>query len=373
MMTHNIMTNWPRDKSYVTSHGQCYDAFRARQDPMTFFSLGKVIDGYQFRRRSEPGLATRLLDHRIKELRKKHQYLRLWYSGGKDSQLILDTAIKNGIHIDEILIVWFGYRNHRNMWPTWSPFYEIDQVALPYIDKIKSLIPNTKITVASYDEPVYEHVFAQPDWHRKSLNWFIHCQNAHHIFYDIIQPEFKFVDEIEDRCDLIGGTTPEIWWDDRDHCWKFCYVDLQLLNSIGPTNEDFLLGTENGELLEAHVNSIIDKFESIGYRPARFQKESICNAMVDGHRQIRDCSEIYQFNVFHEISTPKTLPENMTFPFDHYLWKHQGSKGFWCIVNMMAQPKWPKCLELYVNNTNWSEIRWLDEKKGMLSRVFSVG
>jgi len=42
---------------------------------------------------------------RLQQLRNKYSYLRLMCGGGSDSKLIIDTAIKHGIYIDEILIL----------------------------------------------------------------------------------------------------------------------------------------------------------------------------------------------------------------------------------------------------------------------------
>lgn len=359
----------PRDKCYMTAEGHTYDVFQARQSSDSFLSLGKVTDTYQFRRFSKPGLATALAEKRIKKLREQYGYLRLWYSGGKDSQLILDTAIRAGVKIDEIVMVLPGYQNHRNLWPTWSPTWEIENTALPYLEKIKSLIPDTKITLLKHDEKVYEFVFSHKDWYRRSVSYFYCCMQAHDIFYNLIQPKFKLLDEVEDRCDLQGGTTPEIWWDQEKQQWQCCVIDAQLLNSMGQTNEDFLLGTTDCELLEAHINSIIDTYEQLDYKPAKFEKSS---NQIEGHRTVRDYSEIYKFDLINPVSTPKSIPKEMVMPFEHFLWSQNIPKGFWLIINMMAQPTWPRCLDLYVNHTNWDEIEALSQKGGMLSRVWTM-
>lgn len=47
-----------------------------------------------------------LYRERALQLREKYDYLVLMYSGGSDSQTILDVCIKHGIRIDEILVVW---------------------------------------------------------------------------------------------------------------------------------------------------------------------------------------------------------------------------------------------------------------------------
>ena len=67
------------------------------------FCIGSEFDAYNFTRPLAESFED-LIVERLLQLRKKYNYLRLWFSGGKDSRIILDTAIKQGIQIDEIII-----------------------------------------------------------------------------------------------------------------------------------------------------------------------------------------------------------------------------------------------------------------------------
>lgn len=54
----------------------------------------------------------KLIDDRVRELRDRHAYLCLWYSGGYDSQTILDSFVRTNTRLDEILIYnrqWFDH------------------------------------------------------------------------------------------------------------------------------------------------------------------------------------------------------------------------------------------------------------------------
>ena len=44
-----------------------------------------------------------LLKNKCLNLREHNNYLRLWYTGGADSQTILNTFVNNNIHLDEII------------------------------------------------------------------------------------------------------------------------------------------------------------------------------------------------------------------------------------------------------------------------------
>jgi len=73
-----------------------------------------------------------------KKLRKKFKYLQLNYSGGLDSNLILQLFTDNDIHIDEI-------QCHKAGVP--DADYEIDQFALPTLKSLSHKLKKTKITI----------------------------------------------------------------------------------------------------------------------------------------------------------------------------------------------------------------------------------
>lgn len=52
-----------------------------------------------------------LMQREVTRIRNQYQYVGLWYSGGFDSQTIVDTFIKCGMHIDELLITHKAYTN----------------------------------------------------------------------------------------------------------------------------------------------------------------------------------------------------------------------------------------------------------------------
>lgn len=79
-----------------------------------------------------------LITNHLKELRDKYKIIKLYYSGGTDSHLLLENIIKNNIKIDEIVCLKSGI-------PTAD--YEIENYAQPKLKKFKTLLSHTKITV----------------------------------------------------------------------------------------------------------------------------------------------------------------------------------------------------------------------------------
>jgi hypothetical protein len=104
---------------------------------------------------------------RANQLRNDYDVLVLFYSGGGDSQTVLEAFVDNGIHIDHIACCnslnpnndEFAYFNE-----------EITRVALPYLNSISKKIPFTK-----------QHVINQTDailTGFTDVNWWIEHNNA---------------------------------------------------------------------------------------------------------------------------------------------------------------------------------------------------
>ena len=72
------------------------------------------------------------------QIRKDYDYIRFWYSGGSDSHYMLKVFVENGVHIDEIIMVKCGIP---------GTDWEIDDIAIENLKKIKDKIPNTKIRI----------------------------------------------------------------------------------------------------------------------------------------------------------------------------------------------------------------------------------
>ena len=66
----------------------------------------EVYSCYDWTKEPEPNTSiSEFYRRRAQQLRDKYEYLVLMYSGGPDSQVILDTCLGNNIHIDEIVNV----------------------------------------------------------------------------------------------------------------------------------------------------------------------------------------------------------------------------------------------------------------------------
>lgn len=101
-----------------------------------------------------------LYRHRAEQLRNRYDYLVLFYSGGSDSQNILDICLKYNIIIDEIVCC----HSLEGDGSTQAYFNaEIFNVAIPFLHKIKSTIPHTKITFIDQTQAILSD-FTDSEW-----------------------------------------------------------------------------------------------------------------------------------------------------------------------------------------------------------------
>jgi hypothetical protein len=94
----------------------------------------------------------KIMVDRAKEIRQKYKYIRLWFSGGCDSQTVLECFLSNGIQIDEIFMHSSGVKQSD---------YEITDTAVPFLIKHKNALRNTKINHYTTKKEDYY------DWHTK--------------------------------------------------------------------------------------------------------------------------------------------------------------------------------------------------------------
>jgi hypothetical protein len=134
-----------------------------------------------------------LLD-RAMEIRDKWDHVRLWYSGGRDSHLILQTFIKHNIPIDELVVIDFNYAaaEYRYIYD-----YLIDNP--PVCVK--------KITKIVHDEKSHKEIFAK-NWHMKDENTTFNALPPVSAMINQFYPE-KY-----DWCNVTGAEKPRVICED---------------------------------------------------------------------------------------------------------------------------------------------------------------
>jgi hypothetical protein len=103
---------------------------------------------------------------RALQLRQRYSWLRLWYSGGRDSQHILRTFLENQIPLDEIVIF------HNQFDPVRDP--EMREIVHPLAKKMVSGT-NTRITTVTLNPEDYIRTFQKHWWENhegQQATWF---------------------------------------------------------------------------------------------------------------------------------------------------------------------------------------------------------
>lgn len=103
-----------------------------------------------------------LYDARSREIREQYDYIILSYSGGSDSHNILKSFIRQGLHIDEIVVNNMNKAtdkftdlnvNNKSNTNASAEFY---LQTMPRLKELENLIPNTKIKILDLTDYLFE-------------------------------------------------------------------------------------------------------------------------------------------------------------------------------------------------------------------------
>ena len=174
------------------------------------FHASKSWTGYDFS--IEPkDTWNNLLLHEALTVRDSYRYVKLYYSGGADSDLVLHTFLNNNIFIDEICCFKSGIG---------SADYEIDNFAFKTLTKIKTLIPNTKITFEEPSVQDYKDYYSNKNWTNEIQEWNYHFRLGYH--NDIIKDHNTKSGTIN----LFGAEPPRLAY--RNNHWYTYFLDADI-------------------------------------------------------------------------------------------------------------------------------------------------
>jgi hypothetical protein len=117
------------------------------------------------------GTLDQLYDRRARELREKYDYIVLAFSGGADSNNILEAFLRQGLFIDEVVTNVMKERNTfidtttKNM-SSWNESAEFDLQTIPRLKYLEKVSPNTKISIIDLSSFVFQFLESagDPSW-----------------------------------------------------------------------------------------------------------------------------------------------------------------------------------------------------------------
>ena len=167
-------------------------------------SVGWIFNDDEFKKydwTKEPELTLdQLYDARSRDLREKYDYLILSYSGGSDSHNILMSFIRQGLHIDELII--------NTLEKGWKPVTELNPnnksslnsgaehyfQCLPRLKEAEKYLERTKITICDLTDSVHKSFLDVGDasWvleKREALNP-IGITRFNYLYFDEVRKRF---------------------------------------------------------------------------------------------------------------------------------------------------------------------------------------
>jgi len=184
---------------------------------------------------------------RAQELRDTYGYLRLWFSGGADSQTALDSFVNNNIQLDEIIVSRYP-DNVNNTDPTATSDRETAIAAMPALQQIKHKLTRTKITILlPTAKDVGEWFSGQTDPDRISGfdsldgNLSFAMAEGWALGVTLRTPSTK------DFCDILGGSKVRLW--KNQNRWYFYFPDTALHDAVfSSRTEDFFISRTHPDL-----------------------------------------------------------------------------------------------------------------------------
>jgi hypothetical protein len=136
--------------------------------PVEWIFNDRVFQSYDWTVEPEETL-DQLYDRRARQLREKYDYLIVSYSGGADSHNLLMAFVRQGLHVDELLINLFEKAGKQFI--DFDPNNHLAKNAgaehylqtLPRLKEIQPLIPKTKITLVDLSDFIFEFMESAGD------------------------------------------------------------------------------------------------------------------------------------------------------------------------------------------------------------------
>jgi len=183
-----------------------------------------------------------LYDRRCRELREKYDYIILSYSGGSDSNNILESFMRQKLHIDEIVTNHITKATEKltvlnpKIKDPWNFNAEHQLQAVPRLKEIHNMLPRTKITVLDVSDSILTSL------DNKEENWVLNRREGisvgmvfryNHFYFSEVRKQF---DKNLKICVIIGIDKPRTHIQDNIFYVRFGDTAVNL-SSIVDHNE----------------------------------------------------------------------------------------------------------------------------------------
>ena len=190
----------------------------------TWFFNDAVYSALDWSTEPKPTLE-QLYVQRAQQLRDSYDYLVLWYSGGADSDAVLNAFVDNGIFIDEV-VSYVNYAATKDQHDFCNG--EIFHVAAPKIKQLQQQFPSMKYRVIDLCQGLVDY-FGNPglsqDW-MYDLNTIAAGLNASRQYIHHQVPEWLAMFDQGKRVAFITGTDKPRMHQTEDGHYHFRFIDI---------------------------------------------------------------------------------------------------------------------------------------------------
>jgi len=211
-----------------------------------------------------------LYGRRAKQIREKYDYIVLWYSGGADSNNMVNSFIKNNLHIDEIA----QYHNYEAD-GTWDSYFneEVAKVAAPNTQQLIKDYPNIKHRLFDQSKltaTVYNKDNNHLDFIYKQNNWLTPNAITRSYFRENCKDWQDIIDSGKTLCFVWGIEKPILQLINGKYCVRYADVfdncvspRRQQLNREWEHDEFFYWSPEMPDLVAKQGHTIMKHLRSI--------------------------------------------------------------------------------------------------------------
>jgi hypothetical protein len=215
-----------------------------------------------------------LYRQRAVQIRQKYDYVMLLYSAGADSQTMLDSFLDNGLHVDEILVLWPKsmeklYTPDNTNFDPLNTLSEWDFTVKPKLDWLAKHHPKIKITVHDWAEDVLDYKVEDGYVMERGHNvtpFYLHRNSFYHI--PSVQ---KVLEKYSNPGIILGIDKPRICWKDDEY--RLYFLDI-IPAGMGPQNDrrlrksklhlEFFYWSPDGcKILAKQAHALVKFFESV--------------------------------------------------------------------------------------------------------------
>lgn len=280
---------------------------------------------------------------KVQNLRKHHSYLRVWFSGGFDSRVVLESFKRAKIKPDEIRIL------DKDLYDKTFPYYhglEIENSALPYLEK-EPFFHDVNTVITSIGEDWIN------DWYKNNTEFY---KKHHHLsilswcaMHHMVEWTRSVGEKPDDCLEIIGGEWPHLVHDIY-YGTNCVLVDKQVEHGIHPDIYDFNLS--DLDLLRGIVQKYIFLKKTIEpgwHHLSRFKKQMFPGMDTD----------------FWQM--PKNFPNTRFEPKEQLDYYHL---SVWqTMFHELAKLKKPEWYKIYQKIAKDPYFKWHYDTPGMVQRL----